>query len=589
MHASSQADPAGKSITLFPKREVKDMNHRGLRDIHAIHEAIDEDRSLRKKKKTTKIKFSKPNIFFRPKKPKKPKKKKPKKPKTPKTKTSSKSKSPQCDESTHVITATISVTGDGKKVEKKIKKIAKKAGKALDELDYWTTFCTNQELVPVVVARRLTAVFDSDGRRLQSTTFNAFFYGETNDPERLESEINEEVKDTIEEADDTINSVDDVDTSPIQSVPIRQRRTRRLHVLSRFNNAESTLLNSYGIEDEIDAANEEWRDLNIAAISPISSIHAKIGPSNHANNKLHVSPFHSKFEIIPFFRGSEQVLAKVLLEKDDTISIATQTDASLNRLARLLQMSERWDGYISVAIYGKKVDEKTVRSKVELFWRESAKHLEGKVIIHLVIDGRKPGDDGDTDLYYPHNVLRNIAMENAPTDLVFNNDVDFIPSVDSHAMLLQHLSSVPRDQPSVMILPAFERKLFDGEDEAQIIAQDIPFSKANLLKQLDANFERITPFHERYPSGHGSTNYPKWYKSIEPYQVDFALDYEPYFVINKKKWDAPPFWEHFTGFGKNKQAWVEELALAGFHFYVCPDAFIVHIDHSVDGQDEVDR
>ena len=230
-----------------------------------------------------------------------------------------------------------------------------------------------------------------------------------------------------------------------------------------------------------------------------------------------------------------------------------------------------------------------MKSKVESFWRDNAEQLEGKVIIHLVIDGRKPGDDGDTGLYYPHNILRNIAMEHTPTDLAFYNDIDFIPSANSHAMLLKHLSSLHEDRPSVMILPAFERKLFEGEGESQIITQDVPFSKANLLSQLDSNFERIAPFHENYASGHGPTNYAKWYRAVEPYDVEHDLDYEPYFVVNKKKWDVPLFWEHFTGFGKNKQSWVEELAVAGFRFYVCPDAFIVHIDHSVDGQDKDNR
>ena len=100
-------------------------------------------------------------------------------------------------------------------------------------------------------------------------------------------------------------------------------------------------------------------------------------------------------------------------------------------------MAERWDGYISAAVYGKKADENGLKSKVESFWRDNAEQLEGKVIIHLVVDGRKPGDDGDTGFYYPHNILRNIAMEHTPTDLAFYNDIDFIPSANSHAMLLK--------------------------------------------------------------------------------------------------------------------------------------------------------
>ena len=293
MHASTLADPAGKIIALLPTRnEEQGMNHRSLRD---IHEAIDEDWSLRKKKK---IKIPKPNIFFRPKKSKKPKK-----PKKPKTKSSSKSKSPKCEESIHVITATISVADDGKNIEKKIKKIAKKAGKALDELGYWTIFCTNQELVPVIVARRLTAGEDSDKRRLQSTTFNAFFYGETDDFSELEDAIDAGVvSTTIEDADKSITNASNVDASPIGSIQTRQRRSRRLSSpmsLTGFKNARSTLYMPYGIEDELEAANEEWRDLNIAAISPIPSTGIKNSASYHAN-KPHVSPSRAKFDILPF-------------------------------------------------------------------------------------------------------------------------------------------------------------------------------------------------------------------------------------------------------------------------------------------------
>ena len=38
-------------------------------------------------------------------------------------------------------------------------------------------------------------------------------------------------------------------------------------------------------------------------------------------------------------------------------------------------------------------------------------HLKDKVIIHLVIDGRKE-EEGYDDMHYmyPHNILRNIAM-----------------------------------------------------------------------------------------------------------------------------------------------------------------------------------
>jgi len=43
----------------------------------------------------------------------------------------------------------------------------------------------------------------------------------------------------------------------------------------------------------------------------------------------------------------------------------------------------------------------------------------------------------------------------------------------------------------------------------------------------------------------------------------------------------PRFWEHFTGLGKNKLSWNEEMAVAGYKFYVNPDAFLVYLNLSV--------
>ena len=66
-------------------------------------------------------------------------------------------------------------------------------------------------------------------------------------------------------------------------------------------------------------------------------------------------------------------------------------------------MAQRWDGYISVTIYGKKEDEDQLLSEVESLWTHYAKELDGKVAMHLVIDKRAKGDT-----YYPHNILRNV-------------------------------------------------------------------------------------------------------------------------------------------------------------------------------------
>ena len=62
--------------------------------------------------------------------------------------------------------------------------------------------------------------------------------------------------------------------------------------------------------------------------------------------------------------------------------------------------------------------------------------------------------------------------------------------------------------------------------------------------------------------------------------VKYSLNFEPYYVVRKTD-KLPRFWEHFTGFGKDKISWVEEMAVAGYKFYVNPDAFLVHLNLSV--------
>lgn len=66
--------------------------------------------------------------------------------------------------------------------------------------------------------------------------------------------------------------------------------------------------------------------------------------------------------------------------------------------------------------------------------------------------------------------------------------------------------------------------------------------------------------------------------------MEYKVNYEPYFVM-KMSSAIPPFWEHFTGFGRNKISWVEEVAIRGYRFYVSPDSFLIHINHDYSKQD----
>merc|ERR1719162_1642411 len=74
-------------------------------------------------------------------------------------------------------------------------------------------------------------------------------------------------------------------------------------------------------------------------------------------------------------------------------------------------------------------------------------------------------------------------------------------------------------------------------------------------------------------------DFARWYKASDAYMINYKKNFEPYYVVLKTD-KLPQFWEHLTGFGKNKLSWVEEMALAGYEFHVAPDCFLVHINHS---------
>ena len=51
---------------------------------------------------------------------------------------------------------------------------------------------------------------------------------------------------------------------------------------------------------------------------------------------------------------------------------------------------------------------------------------------------------------------------------------------------------------------------------------------------------------------HNATDYERWYATDDQlYDVSYQADYEPYVVVRRDS-NLPPFWEHFTGFGRNK-------------------------------------
>jgi Glycosyl-transferase for dystroglycan len=275
--------------------------------------------------------------------------------------------------------------------------------------------------------------------------------------------------------------------------------------------------------------------------------------------------------------------------QSDSITLVSQMSIDDTRMQRLLDLASCWSGYISMALYfwpkapGEASNTTSVEKAMSIVDEIRAQHSVAlrKVNFHIVVNAKRD------DLIYPTNVLRNVAMSNAVTDFVLLLDVDFIPAPGSHDLLMMRFKTTPElmnDELVLLVLPAFERNQTGKDSEVSFTAGDLPASKGALVEQMKQNPFLFDQFHnKKCEACHGPTNYSVWYVAKEPYPVTHDMKYEPYFVVRVSP-ALPPFWEHFTGYGRDKVSWVEEMALGGFHFLVSPDTFVIHINHDYSKQ-----
>ena len=203
----------------------------------------------------------------------------------------------------------------------------------------------------------------------------------------------------------------------------------------------------------------------------------------------------SFLEIKPLFcaEEAEKTLATAS-NKSGAITAVTQITA--DKLQRLEDLASRWiddGGYISVAIYAPdEVTANNISDKFRLYFEDNS-DLFKRVVAQLVVDKRPKGDyKNNSGLRSPHeypvNILRNIALEEAPTDHIMYIDVDFIPSVGAHSHLVQQLSLMDvsmKKEKMALILPAFERKLSkletDSSSSSSMESFHLPSNKEEFL------------------------------------------------------------------------------------------------------------
>ncbi|KAI8620664.1 glycosyl-transferase for dystroglycan-domain-containing protein [Chytriomyces sp. MP71] len=197
------------------------------------------------------------------------------------------------------------------------------------------------------------------------------------------------------------------------------------------------------------------------------------------------------------------------------------TQLSLDRFHLLPSLLSTWDASLSVAIYVEHVaDLPQLNEKIASLGILVQTHAEewfanGRCVVISLLFGVEflfaaPPDPASNytkpdfnslhhpyDLLYPINALRNLAMREVRTDLIFSLDADFVPSPHAHSLIMQlpGINDVLYNarKPAVLVLAAFE-EVWDNA------SSELPHNDAAAAFQFlqqECVRGRIVPFHYR--------------------------------------------------------------------------------------------
>ncbi|CAG5121419.1 unnamed protein product [Candidula unifasciata] len=368
--------------------------------------------------------------------------------------------------------------------------------------------------------------------------------------------------------------------------------------------------------------------LHIALLSRLEEKEARLKESNSVGRQLQGRMFKNvisemeeriknshrfdksgTYYVLDNFLSSEHV---ILGRGEYDVSIVTQS--SSGHLHDLTELSERWNGPISVSVFTYDDDfVNTISSLVHFHFcndhiyrhvsfhlvypiSRAPKHLDGLALLRLschdhrqtyatnktTLDGTNYAKE---DLDYPNNLLRNLAINYAQTPYIFMIDIDFLPSDNLRAEFQQFMSTNPslvhnlntsitdqylntQQSLSAFVVPAFEIQH----------SEPVPRHKTQLLQLWLEG--RVRPFYwELCQQCQQPTNYDAWraLSSGGPLSVGYTVErrsiWEPFYIARTS---LPLYDERFKQYGYNRISQVCEMHIAGFKFHVLNNAFIVH-------------
>jgi hypothetical protein len=271
--------------------------------------------------------------------------------------------------------------------------------------------------------------------------------------------------------------------------------------------------------------------------------------------------------------NTQREISNIRVRTSQSGLITLSTQGGVSKLPRLADLTSRWIGPISCAIYI--TTEEQIDIWIDFLNQNSRKDsITTWVSFHILLEQPQLPK---TVNRHPINRLRNLALRNCRTDYVFLNDMDFMPPIHAHDILIQD----PLPPPKIFwVLPAFERFATSSKDRAKSIAAVtnvtwIPKDKNELLTSLEAKV--VAPFHEYFPAGHAPCDYSRWYNSSTFYSIQYDYLFEPYVIVHR--YGLPKFFPNFRGFDFNKMSFFMEAHYLGFQFMVHPNSFVVHMNH----------
>jgi hypothetical protein len=269
---------------------------------------------------------------------------------------------------------------------------------------------------------------------------------------------------------------------------------------------------------------------------------------------------------------------------EDKVDFTLALQTSMERLWLLEEHCRRWGPHpISLTVGGPDLEEEAIFQKIQ-----SMESCDLNRIKVTFVSGFNGGLD------YPINRMRNLAIANVATSHAFYIDMDFLMSRGVYDELVLHRDALV-DLHTAIVIPAFALVPFckqgnvpSNETCTKAHLKLIPDTKEELQETY---IQPEDPLHggglnafesRNNPHGHESTDYNAWFQqddaAVEPLTCVTSDKFEPYLVFRVCR-DVPAFPEAFTGRGRNKIVWVQQLRRAGWKFLRMGRSFLTHLPH----------